>query len=179
VTERSEGINWQSPTVRTLVLLRHAKAANPQRVDDSDRPLTARGHADAAAAGAWLLTKGLRPALVLCSPARRTRETWHGVQVALGGKAAATRVVFEPALYESGAHTLLGLIRETDADIDVLMLVGHNPTISMVSGLLDPGTDPDGDLRTAGLAVHRLDGAWADYKPHAAPRTASHTARGA
>jgi phosphohistidine phosphatase len=165
-------------TVRTLVLLRHAKAANPERVADSDRPLTARGHADAAAAGAWLLSRGLRPARVLCSPSRRTRETWHSVRVALGDAGDTAEVVMEPALYHSGAATALDLIRATDPDVDVLVVVGHNPSVSMISAMLDPGTEVDDDgLRTAGLALHSIDGDWADCGPGSAPLTASHTAR--
>jgi phosphohistidine phosphatase len=164
-------------TVRTLVLLRHAKAANPERVADSDRPLTARGHADAAAAGAWLLSRGLRPTRVLCSPSRRTRETWHSVRVALGDAASATDVVMEPALYDSGATTALNLIRATDPAVDVLVVVGHNPTVSTISALLDPGTAVEDGLRTAGLALHSIDGDWVDCRPDRAPLTASHTAR--
>ena len=34
--------------------MRHAKAERPDGVADIDRPLTQRGHADAAAVGAWL-----------------------------------------------------------------------------------------------------------------------------
>lgn len=169
---------WDSMTVRTLVLLRHAKAKHPERGSDADRPLTARGHADSAAVGAWLAARDLRPSLVLCSPARRTRETWHGVQVALGGDAASTAVIYDPALYYSGAHEVLDLIRETDPEVDVLMIVGHNPTISMVSSMLDPASElSDDGLRTAGLAVHTVDGAWADLRPSNARLAAVHTAR--
>jgi phosphohistidine phosphatase len=164
-------------TVRTLVLLRHAKAANPDRVADVDRPLTARGHADAAAAGAWLAAKGLRPTAVLCSPARRTRETWHGVQVALGEDTAP--VTYEPGLYEGGTAETLRLVRGTAEDVEVLLVVGHNPTVSMVSAALDPASDGDGGLRTAGLAVHRVDGSWAQVGPTPAPLVATHTARAA
>ena len=72
---------------RTLVLLRHAKAeaAGSDAPDDAERPLTARGHADAAAAGAWLARHGLLPDVVICSPARRTRQTWHGVALGMTG----------------------------------------------------------------------------------------------
>jgi phosphohistidine phosphatase len=164
-------------TVRTLVLLRHAKAANPERMADSDRPLTARGHADAAAAGAWLRSRGLRPARVLCSPSRRTRETWHSVRVALGDAASAAEVVMESALYDSGAATALDLIRATDPEVDVLIVVGHNPTVSMISTMLDPGTEVEDGLRTAGLALHSVDGDWLQCGPNRAPLTASHTAR--
>jgi phosphohistidine phosphatase len=164
-------------TVRTLVLLRHAKSAHPEGVADEDRPLTERGHADAAAAGAWLLSRGLLPSRVLCSPARRTRETWHSVRVALGDAASAAEVVMEPVLYDHGAARALNLIRATGPEVDVLMVIGHNPTVSMISALLDPGTEVEDGLRTAGLALHSVDGDWADCRPGEAPLTAFHTAR--
>jgi phosphohistidine phosphatase len=162
-------------TVRTLVLLRHAKSAHPEGVADPDRPLTERGHADAAAAGAWLLSRGLLPTRVLCSPARRTRETWHSVRVALGDTASSAEVVMEPALYDYGATTALDLIRATGPEVEVLMVIGHNPTVSMISGLLDP--EADVELRTGGLALHSVAGDWVDCGPGSAPLTASHTAR--
>jgi phosphohistidine phosphatase len=166
-------------TVRTLVLLRHAKAGRQDQVADLDRPLTDRGHADAAAAGAWLGTQRLAPDLVLCSPSRRTRETWHGVRVALGDAANASGVVFEPALYTDGASAVLDLIRATEAEVKILLVVGHNPTISLVSALLDPDAEADDGLRTAGLAVHRVAGQWHDCAPRHAPLAVLHTARAA
>jgi phosphohistidine phosphatase len=164
-------------TVRTLVLLRHAKAANPEGVADHDRPLTARGHADASAAGAWLTSRNLRPQRVLCSPSRRTRETWHSVRVALGDAGVAPDLVLSPELYSAGTIAMLELIRATSPDIGVLMVVGHNPTVSMVSVLLDPGTEVEEGLRTAGIAVHVVDGEWTDFGPDQAPLSATHTAR--
>ena len=70
-------------TNRCVVLLRHAKAERPARIADFDRPLTARGYADAGAAGAWLAHGGLLPSIVICSPAKRTRQTWHGVALGM------------------------------------------------------------------------------------------------
>jgi phosphohistidine phosphatase len=164
-------------TVRTLVLLRHAKAANPDGVDDHDRPLTARGHADASAVGAWLSARNLRPSRVLCSTARRTRETWHSVRVALGDAGVSADLVLSPELYAAGTVAMLELIRATSSDVDVLMVVGHNPTVSMVSVLLDPGTEIEDGLRTAGIALHVVDGEWTDFGPDRAPLTAAHTPR--
>lgn len=163
-------------SARTLVLLRHAKAASPQHTADHDRPLTARGHADAAAAGAWLRARGLRPARVLCSPARRTRETWNSVRVAVGDGGTA-EVVLAAELYERGAADALELIRATPADVETLIVVGHNPTISTISTILDADTEVEDGLRTAGLAVHQVDGDWSDCRPGRAPLTAAHTAR--
>src|SRR5256885_16922284 len=95
---------------RTLVILRHAKAARPAGVADVDRPLTDRGHADAAAAGAWLAARGYVPDLVLCSPAKRTRQTWHGVAMALSA-AQAPEARYEAAIYHDGVAGLLDLLQ--------------------------------------------------------------------
>ena len=162
---------------RTLVLLRHAKAAHPQGVPDTDRPLTPRGHADAGAAGAWLVAHALVPDLVLCSPSRRTRETWHAVAMSLGAGATGVTCAYDPALYEAGsARNLLDLLTATDAAVRVLLVIGHNPTMSMLSALLDPAGDDEG-LRTSGVAVHAVPGDWADLAPGGAPVRSRHTAR--
>jgi phosphohistidine phosphatase len=164
-------------TDRTLVLLRHAKAAHPPAVIDLDRALTPRGHADAAAAGGWLAGRHLIPDVVICSPARRTRETWHGVALALGPEATGTSVAYDPAVYESGdSQGLLDLVNGIKPDVTTLLLIGHDPTISMLSSLLDP-TAPDEGLRTCGIAVHRVPGAWRELSAGSAPLETSHTAR--
>jgi phosphohistidine phosphatase len=166
----------ERPDERTLIILRHAKAAQPGGVDDLDRPLTARGHADSGAAGAWLAGRGYRPDVVLCSPSKRTRQTWHGIAVALTGHTAVVR--YEPALYESGAGEILRLVQAIEPDFGTALLIGHNPTVSLLSALLDPaaGRDSDG-LRTCGMAVHRVEHGWGDWGPGRAPVVAGHTAR--
>jgi phosphohistidine phosphatase len=160
--------------VRTLVLLRHAKAEHPAGVADVDRSLTARGHADSAAAGAWLAAAHLAPDLVLCSPSRRTRETWHGVKVALS---ARPRTVYDRRVYDGGADDVLEVIAETGSDVGTVLVIGHNPTLSMLSARLDPGGGPEDGLRTCTAAVHRVPAAWADLGPKLAPLVAAHTAR--
>jgi phosphohistidine phosphatase len=159
---------------RTLVLLRHAKADRPNGVADIDRPLTDRGHADSAAAGAWLAKQGYAPDLVLCSPSKRTRQTWHSVAVALA-MATAPHVRYEREIYDGGADELLQVVQSAEPTARVVMMVGHNPSISALSELLDPGKlDSDG-LRTAGIAIHEVTGQWSEVK--AASLITVHTAR--
>ncbi|MFI7283260.1 SixA phosphatase family protein [Micromonospora chersina] len=177
----TDGRNQQ----RTLVLLRHAKAEQSQEMPDEDRPLTARGHADAAAAGAWLARHALLPDVVLCSTAKRTRQTWHGVALGAtgsppeGGPAgSAPAVRYEPAAYEAHPDGLLALVREVDPNARYVLLIAHNPGVSLLSALLDPErADPEG-LRTTDMVVHRPTTRWADLAPGGAPITARHTARG-
>ncbi|HZM80790.1 MAG TPA: histidine phosphatase family protein [Candidatus Limnocylindrales bacterium] len=160
---------------RTLVLLRHAKADRPNGVADVDRPLTDRGHADSAAAGAWLAKQGYAPDLVLCSPSKRTRQTWHSVAVALA-RAASPTVRYERELYDGGAEDLLKVIQTADPAARVVMVIGHNPSVSVLSELLDPDSELDSDgLRTCGIAIHGVSVVWSDLKT--ADLTAVHTAR--
>jgi phosphohistidine phosphatase len=161
------------PTTRTLVLLRHAKAASPDDyATDIERPLTARGRSDASAAGRWLRDEGLAPDLVLCSPSVRTRETWESAGL------PDVPVSYERQLYTSGTREATGLIRATAEDVRVLLVVGHNPTMSTLSALLD-ATDASGaELRTAGIAVHQVDGDWPACGPGTAPVVRRYAARG-
>jgi phosphohistidine phosphatase len=167
-------------TSRMLVLLRHAKAVMGR--PDIDRPLSSRGHADAAAAGAWLGAQDHRPDLVICSPARRTRQTWHAVAVALSdtaGDRPAPHVRYDLPVYNGGAAELLGLVQTVPDDLVAVLLIGHNPTISQLSALLDPdaGLDSEG-LRTGGIAVYEVTTPWPTCGTHPARLISSHTARG-
>ncbi|NUR69747.1 MAG: histidine phosphatase family protein [Hamadaea sp.] len=164
-------------TARTLVLLRHAKADRPTGIADTDRPLTDRGHADAAAAGAWLLASGHVPDLVLCSPARRTRQTWHSVVIALGG-AGSPKVQYERELYDGEVADALDLIATAakEPGNHTILLIGHNPTVSQLSAALDQAGQGDSDgLRTSGIAVHELPDEW--QSGITAPLRSTHTAR--
>jgi phosphohistidine phosphatase len=162
---------------RTLVILRHAKAARPAGVADLDRPLTERGHADAAAAGAWLVSRGYAPDLVLCSPAKRTRQTWHGVALALTGS-RAPEVRYERVLYDDGVEQIINLLRKLPDEVGTVLLIGHNPSVSILSAALDRTAARDSDgLRTSGIAVHARDGSWSGYAAGAVPLVTAGTPR--
>jgi phosphohistidine phosphatase len=169
-------------TARTLVLLRHAKAETPGEVLDYDRRLAPRGAADAVAAGAWLAAHDLLPDLVICSPATRTRQTWHGVAVGLSEGAPAAsgpEVRYENGLYEGGRTEVIDLLRALPDYFATVLIIGHNPTMSDVSLLLRP-YDEDAEmtgLKTCGLAVHRTEGSWSDTEPGSMALVETHTAR--
>ncbi|MGN9811913.1 SixA phosphatase family protein [Micromonospora sp. BQ11] len=170
---------------RTLVLLRHAKAEPPDEGPDAQRPLAARGRADAAAAGAWLARHDLLPDVVLCSTSRRTRETWHGVALGMtgtppeGGSAGpAPTVRYEPDAYEAQPEDLLALVHRVDPAARTVLLIAHNPGVSLLSALLDPEhADRDG-LRSCDVVVHRTAADWAQVERGRTAITARHTARG-
>ena len=142
--------------MRELILLRHAHAEPATTGQaDLDRPLSAQGLAEAEAAGRWLAAHGLAPDRILCSPARRTRETLEAVLASTGY--AEQRL--EPSIYEATPGTLFGLL-QAQADVERLMLVGHNPGMERLVALLHSGQS--GEYRgmpTAAVAVLALPAA--------------------
>ena len=139
-----------NPT-RRLILLRHAKSAWPDGVPDHDRPLGPRGRRDAPAAGRWLRESGYVPDRVLCSTATRTRETWQLAGEALG---AQPQTVFEDRVYEASITDVLGLARQTPADVRTLLIVGHDPATRGLT--LELAGDPLDDAEAQALARVRV-----------------------
>jgi phosphohistidine phosphatase len=165
---------------RDLVLLRHAKSAWPEGVPDHDRPLAPRGRRDAPAMGRWLRAAGHVPDLVLCSTARRTRQTWELVQPALQ---ATPPVRFEDQIYEASAATLLELVRGAPPAAKTVLVIGHAPGIPELALLL-AGAAPAAVMErlrakfpTAAVAVLELTGRWGRLGPGTARLTGFVTPR--
>ena len=110
---------------RKLVLVRHAKSAWPD-VPDHERPLARRGQRNAPAMGRWLRTAGHLPDRVLCSTARRARETWQLMQ---SGLQATPPTMFDDGVDQASAARLLELIRQAPPPTRTLLVVGHDPAI--------------------------------------------------
>ena len=126
--------------MKTLLLLRHAKPEDlAPGSGDSDRKLTEAGGKQARALGAWLRQKQTKLDLVLCSPAARARET---AELVISAAEQSCAVHYDPAIYESGAETLLPLISEVDNSASVVLLVGHNPAIAELTALLTNSVKP-------------------------------------
>jgi phosphohistidine phosphatase len=120
-------------TERRLYLLRHAKSSWKERgLVDHDRPLAGRGRRAAKAVARHLREQGVEPELVLCSTARRARETLEGIEPALGR--GAVRV--EPELYGARPAALLARLQEVPASVRSVMVIGHNPGLEQLALLL-------------------------------------------
>jgi phosphohistidine phosphatase len=158
--------------LRHLIVLRHAKAAWPD-VEDRERPLADRGRRDAPAAGRWLREArrridGLRVDRVVCSPARRARETWELAAAELDD---APDTVFDDRVYSATASELLTVVRETPADTLGLVLVGHNPGVQHLTLTLAdaasgaPLARASEGYPTSGIALFALESEWPALLP--------------
>jgi phosphohistidine phosphatase len=150
-----------------LLLLRHAKArwADPGS-RDYERALEPSGKADSETIAASMLLAGYVPDIVLCSGARRARETWEAASRHL----RADDVRYLDGLYSSDAGGYLEIIREA-ADAESLLVVGHNPMMEDLALALSR----DGQAAalaavargfpTSGLAVLRFSTSLARIEP--------------
>jgi phosphohistidine phosphatase len=156
--------------MRRLLLLRHAKSswAEPGASDHA-RPLNRRGQEAAPRIGAYLGRHKLIPDCVLCSTAKRTRETWDLVSAEMR---AAPQAAYVERLYDASPRTLLEVLRHADAAAKSVLVVGHNPGLQEVATELIAAGDLDDrerlreKLPTGGLVV--IDFAITDWsKLHA------------
>lgn len=147
--------------MRELILLRHAHAESAAAGQhDIDRALSRQGLAEAEAAGNWLKAHHLLPDRILCSPARRTRETLEQVLQVTGFVEQRQ----EPRIYNATPGTLMQVADE-HGDCPRLMLIGHNPGLETLVALLSSGQSGDfRGLPAAGLAVLQIP-ADAEFEP--------------
>jgi phosphohistidine phosphatase len=151
--------------MRRLLLLRHAKSSwSEPGASDHDRPLNRRGQEAAPRIGAYLARHGLIPDRILCSTARRARETWELV----GAEApAAPPATFSEQIYNATPRALVDVFRGADPHAASLLVVGHNPglqeaaTALIASGDLEDRERLREKLPTGGLVV--IDFAIADW----------------
>lgn len=152
-----------------LMLLRHAKSSWDERnLDDRDRPLTRRGKQAAQAIGRVLQDRGLLPDLVLCSPARRTRDTW---EIAAGELKSPPKLVIDDQLYDFGnGGRLAEVARHKGGKVPRLLILAHNPAIERLARRMAGAADPtllrrlEKKYPTGALAAFEVDAAsWADF----------------
>jgi phosphohistidine phosphatase len=139
--------------MKRLLLLRHAKAVPAKEpLADIDRPLAERGERNARRIGERLHRQGLRPTLILASPATRALHTAQLVADAIGYP--RKDIALERGLYLAEPAGIIEIIAAQNAAIETLLVVGHNPGLADLVHRLLPAFDID-DLPTG--AVVGLD----------------------
>ncbi len=126
--------------MKHLILIRHADAKHGQPgLRDFDRPLSGTGEREARATGKLLRANPPFPDRIVCSDALRTASTASLIAAALGLDESAIRK--EHALYGGAFTALLHTIAALPDAQHCVALVGHNPSISELTGILsDDGT---------------------------------------
>ncbi len=133
--------------MKNLLILRHAKSAYPSDIsDDFERPLNKRGRGDLPRLARLLERFGPRPDTILCSPARRARETVQGLEL-------AAPIDYRESLYLATVEQLEETLATAAENCPTVLLVGHNPGLGE---WLEELTGAHVQLPTAALAAVQL-----------------------
>lgn len=133
---------------RRLLLMRHARQGGSAS-SDHERALTEAGREDARRVGRRLRDRGEIPGRVLRSTARRCHETWEAM-----AEAFDPPVADEPdrALYNASASELLDAIAGVPDEVDSLLVLAHNPGISLLALALAGDREGEAERLHAGFA---------------------------
>ncbi len=143
---------------KTLFLLRHAKTEPDNPAGDEARELTIEGIQQTRQVGQELQARGVQH--VLSSSAVRTRQTLEGLEL------GDVHAEFMDALYVGDVEDYLQRIQEIPDEVDVLLVIGHSPTIPQLGARLAWPSQPGAadQLRcsypTSTLTEFRVDGSW-------------------
>ena len=152
--------------MKTLTLVRHAKSSWKDRtLTDRERPLNKRGKNDAPVMGKRIADAGIRPSLIVSSPAVRAWTTAKVVAQALGYPLEFLQR--EDGLYLASLDSWLDVVAAQDEGFNSLMLFGHNPGLTDFANYLSPSLTHN--VPTAGVVCVNID--TDDWLLYERPRT--------
>ena len=142
--------------MKTFYLVRHAKSSwDNSSLRDIERPLNERGLNDAPIMAKLMRSKGVRPDLLVSSPAIRALTTAAYFKNELGVEGEDLWVRDE--IYEAMSSTIVDLIHLLPEDCGTAMLFGHNPTFTNVAGMFTK--DYIDNIPTCGVVCVRSEAA--------------------
>jgi phosphohistidine phosphatase len=148
--------------MKTLTIVRHAKSSwRDASLRDRDRPLNKRGKQDAPEMGRRIDEAGIRPSLILSSPAVRAWKTAKAIAEAINYPREFLQK--EDALYLASVDRILDVLVAQDNRFNNILIVGHNPGFTEFANFLVPGLT--NNLPTAGVVCVEIDNEdWSLYE---------------
>ncbi|SJZ87525.1 SixA phosphatase family protein [Consotaella salsifontis] len=141
-----------------VFLLRHAHASPGAGISDIERPLDEQGRLACAELAGAISAAGYRFDRILCSPAKRTRQTLELIRPALQGMPDEHEIA---TLYSQGMEAYFQAVRSHGSE--AVLVVGHNPMTHAFARSLASGGDEKAMAKlakgfpTAALAVIEFD----------------------
>ena len=116
--------------MKHLLVMRHAKSDwSNATLSDHDRPLNKRGLRNAPRMGELLRDEELVPDLILCSSAKRAKMTAQRLDL-------PCQIVVSTDFYAADTFTWIEALSHLEEDIQIAMLIGHNPELEELVELL-------------------------------------------
>jgi phosphohistidine phosphatase len=140
--------------MKTLTIVRHAKSSwKNTSLPDRDRPLSRRGENDAPEMARRIAAAGIRPSLIVSSPAKRAWKTAKIIARELGYPLEFLQR--EDDLYLASVNKILDVLVAQDERFNNIMLFGHNPGLTDFANYLVPGLT--NNLPTCGVVSVNFD----------------------
>ncbi len=118
--------------MKKLYLLRHAEAANPEGMEDHDRPLNHRGTQECKKMDKYLTGNNIKPDIILCSDAIRTIQTAKNVFAGQNN----INIILNKKLYLATPGEIIKEIAKISDKVNSAMIVAHNPGIEQLLRVL-------------------------------------------
>jgi len=113
-------------------LIRHGKSSwDHPDLSDMDRPLKKRGIKDGTLMGQIISKAGIKPDLLISSPANRAYSTAMIIAREIGYPEEA--IVKDQEIYFNGAESILEVIRKTNNSLNTIIVFGHNPDFTSLA----------------------------------------------
>ena len=141
--------------MKRLIIMRHAKSSWDLPVSDHQRPLNERGLKNAPEMGRRILKSQVIPEIIYSSDAVRAFTTAQLVRDYINPNIP---IQVEPKIYDSTLQTLLKIIESFDEKYATVLMVGHNPTISLLANYL--AGNPVGYFATGAMACLEFSCPW-------------------
>lgn len=140
--------------MKILTIVRHAKSSwSDTSLSDAKRPLNGRGKRDAPMMGERIHDHGIRPSLIVSSPATRAWSTAKIIAEAINYPREFLQK--EKSLYLASLDRILDVVVAQDNGFNNLMVVGHNPGLTDFVNFLVPGLT--NNLPTAGVVSVEIE----------------------
>lgn len=118
--------------MKTVYFIRHAKSSwADMSLRDFDRPLNKRGKRDAPFMAEKMNSFGIKPDLIISSPANRAYTTAKYFAAAMDIK--ASEIVQEENIYEAYPSAVFKIIQRLPSVINTIFIFGHNPAFTMIA----------------------------------------------
>ena len=150
--------------MKKLYIARHAKSDWGQEgYSDFDRPLNDKGLRDGEAMAKYLSSLEVTVDSIVSSSAKRALTTakFYADTILTAGDLVEMDVI-----YEAEERDMMQIIKQASNEVNSLMLVGHNPTFSLLVNLL---TGQPVDMSAGSIAELNIDlESWKDVAMNSA-----------
>jgi phosphohistidine phosphatase len=147
--------------VKTLLVIRHAKAETAFTLSDFERPLNDRGKKDAPAMAARVMAKKIAVDAFISSPAKRAKKTAELFSQVFQKNESA--IIFNSALYHAPAEVFFDVIKEVGDQFETIAVFAHNPGITYFVNQLVNTVRIDNMPTCAVFAVQVHTAHWKDF----------------